>query len=69
MEKKEAKKKERWTSIQRLEKAKKTEKADKIRWRLRLKKINETKQAHKKLRQARKKNRLMLIEKGVIKQA
>jgi len=68
-EKKEAEKKSRWTSVQRLAKKKGKEKPDKLRWRLKLKKINERKAAHKKLRQARKKNRQMLIEKGVIKAA
>ena len=72
MEKKEEKKvekKARWNSVQRLAKKKGVEKPDKLRWRLKLKKINERKDAHRKLRQARKKNRQVLIDKGVIKAA
>ena len=74
MEKKEEKKKAegpekkaRWTSVQRREKRKGKEKPAKLRWRLRLKKIREIKDAHRKLRRQTKKNRQMLIDKGVIK--
>ena len=76
MEKKEAKKvkqtkepekKARWTSVQRHERQNGKEKPDKLRWRLKLKKIREIKDAHRKLRRQTKKNRQMLIDKGVIK--
>jgi hypothetical protein len=63
----EPEKKARWTSIQRLAKKQGKEKPEKLRWRLRFKKIKEQKEAHRKLRQKRKKNRQMLIDKGVIK--
>ena len=61
------KKKERWTSIQRREKRLGREKPEKMLYILKLKKHKELKEAHRKKRQERVKNRQILIDKDVVK--
>jgi hypothetical protein len=66
---KKPEKKARWSSVKRRERdLKKNDKVDKPRWTIYSKKVKELKEELRKKRRARKANRLMLVEKGVIKQ-